>query len=224
MRIRHGFIIIVACIAIQTRSHPCMGAQVLDQSYLPTTFDTLFNLGVAPYTAQTVTAGITGYLTEADLDIIREEEIQTQPWEVTVRTVDSQGAPTGTILATQILPRTAAPAPPDIPLTPQMVVQFSNPAFITAGEKFALVIDSIGFVYQSGGSFAGLGAASGGFPGDTLYPYGSAYTGDASGSFSKSNDSLIFATYVTVPEPSSFLAIAGLAWLGMRRGRRISAK
>ena len=118
---------------------------VLDQSFQPTINEN-FNIGAGDaYAAQVVTAGISGYLTEADLDVYRFMEDQTTPWEVTVRAVNSSGAPTGTILATQMLPATAAYYTGDSSPYHELIVDFSNSVFISAGEQFALAVRSPGF-------------------------------------------------------------------------------
>jgi hypothetical protein len=109
---------------------------------------TIFNGDLGVFTtqsdAQTFTAGITGDLDEADLDL---SKVGTPPATVTVEVrTTSAGKPTATVLAsgtiaTSALGRSGAFVP----------VAFATPAPVSAGTQYALVVYSAGMAGNSAG-------------------------------------------------------------------------
>jgi hypothetical protein len=182
---------------------------VVDQSFVPDgTAQSLISSGF-PYIAQTVTAGMSGYLTQADLAAYAW---YAQPilWQVTVNAV-SDGMPTGTVLASQLLTSAGWGYVP-----PGLAVTFSAPAYLTAGEQFALVISSPGAAVGGTGVGAWNGSDAGGYPG------GMPWASQDGGTFAWPSPGcdLGFVTYMSpTPEPAtlSLLALGGLAILRRRK-------
>jgi hypothetical protein len=212
-RTRRLFIAATICafgLGFQPRS--ACATPVVDQSFVPSYWDCNSPISSGfPYIAQTLTAGVSGYLTEVDLSV-GAYGAQPIPWEVTVNTVDS-GVPTGTVLASQLL---ASPGSAYIP--PGLAVSFSAPAYLSAGEQFALVVSSPGAAL--GGIGVGLwnGSDTESYPGGT----GWASRDGATFAWDYPYYDSGFVTYMSpTPEPAtlSLLALAGLALLRRRAGR-----
>ncbi len=181
-----------------------------DQSFTGTTTTAgwLISEGAA-YVAQTVTAGVSGNLTDADVYLGRFPSMIT-PWEVTVRSV-AAGVPTSNILATEVLPTSAALMATD-PLGP-MSVHFDTPVHFNAGDMFALTV-------RSPGAAQGAGDAVGIWDGSAIvdYPGGGVFGSNDGVLFVPSSGDAYFTTFMT-PEPTVLGTVAILMAVGVRRHR-----
>jgi hypothetical protein len=189
---------------------------VADQSFVPSVWDSsaLISSGYS-YEAQTVTAGFSGYLTQVDLAVYASYGRPTL-WDVTVNATQG-GVPTGSVLATQLVTSPGAGR-----LPPGLVVAFEAPAYLSAGEQFALVVSTPGVA----DSPMGAGSWSGSYTED--YPGGMPWAsqdGITFGGASPYGDQG-FVTYMSAtPESATVspLALGGLALL-RRRPRRASPR
>ncbi len=188
-------------------------ASVIDQSLLSpphaATLITPLAEGFA-YTAQTVTAGITGTLDAVDIQFTRAPVVDTS-WEVTIHDVAS-GQPTGSVLASKSVP--AADVPTAGGADP-VHVAFDAPPSFSAGRQFAIVLRLEG---TSG--IPGLGAGSWFGNAADPYPGGRTYISPDGVNFMPSSPAfdLFFQTHVT-PEPASLALLAAglMACAGPRR-------
>jgi hypothetical protein len=182
---------------------------VIDQSFVPSYWgcNPAISSGF-PYVAQTVTAGVSGYLTEADLAIFAWYA-QPTLWQVTVNAV-SNGVPTGTVLASQLLT-----SPGSRYLPPGLAADFSVPAYLSAGEQFALVISTPGTPDSPMGAGQWNGSDTEDYPGGT----GWASQDGTTFAWDYPYYDLGFVTYMSpTPEPAtlSLLALGGPALLRRR--------
>jgi hypothetical protein len=109
----------------------------LDAHFTPKTFNSNSAVDATLKEAQTFTAGKTGQVTDA------QAYIQTyRPGDLTMQitTVDSSGNPTNNVLASTTI---ADPPLSDLSVNPQPVTgNFSNPASVVSGNKYALVLST----------------------------------------------------------------------------------
>jgi len=187
---------ILAMIVFIAAGAPLAMGAVLDQSYQPV-IDTDYNIHSYDL-AQTVTAGVSGYLTEIDVPVMLFPQTDMTPWEFTIRAT-SGGVPTGTILATQTLPATSIPLDFRSPLA----VDFSNPAYIAAGEQYAIALRSVGFTHDVDGAGEWMGSFEVPYSGGHDF---SSLDGQAFNALPGVGAPL-FQTFMEAPEPSSSLAV-----------------
>jgi hypothetical protein len=83
--------------------------------------------------AQSFTAGITGEITSAQVDVTKQGTAG--DYRLDINEVDAAGAPTNTILASAAIPDAAVPAG-DSTITGS----FANPAQVSAGQGYALIV------------------------------------------------------------------------------------
>ena len=116
-------------------------AGTLDQSQ-PNAIPGFEPVGGTHGAAQTFTAGLSGPLDQVDISIAGMD--CTPDLLVEIRTVDSGGTPTGTILAVAAVSR--ASIPDNVGATPpgaMTSVSFSAPAVVTAGIQYAIVLPGV---------------------------------------------------------------------------------
>ena len=188
-------------------------AEVLDQSFTREEFNYNLNANVGlgfAYVAQTVTPGMSGQLTRAELNIYRQPS-SNQNWEISVRRVVDE-YPTGQILATELLSASQIPVVSQSPL-PLANVVFEPAPDIEVGVSFALVV-------RLEGTSGSPGLSVGGWIGHAItdaYPSGRhTFSGDGSTfSFSQPEDDLFFRSFVQpVPEPATTtIAVIGVGAL-----------
>lgn len=205
--------------------NPAAHADTLDQSNITLTSAGELQAEVNDaylYVAQTFTAGITGDLTRIQLDLV-SQPIHGQIGEISPFSINvgilgvSDGLPTTNILSSVVL------APGNYLLG--TFIDFSQPAFVTAGEQYAIAVNYIGA--------PPIGAGSG--QGHLRGNLGNAYSSGASfgsvdgvtwssGDVQTSGD-IFFQTYVAstaVPEPAvSLLLCIGAALLLLARFRTV---
>lgn len=136
-----GVVIILLALTLVPLAVGATGA--LDQFFLPTATNVLgeFCVNDADHrseTGQTVTAGITGTLTQVDVYLARNTQNApgTGPLHVQIQTLASNGAPSGTVLGSADVPASAVPRD-----TPGWVsVPISAPS--VAGNHYAIVLSN----------------------------------------------------------------------------------
>jgi hypothetical protein len=103
---------------------------VIDQAFTgPTNLAAAIN-DCCRYVAQTFTAGITGTLVGVNVEILA---FGAPPLHVAIRTVGSNGVPTGTVLGEAIVASGNAPF--------SELIEFSQVIGVTAGVQYAIVVD-----------------------------------------------------------------------------------
>ena len=178
---------------------PTAHADTLDQSNTAVgSLQAEVNEGVL-FVAQTFTAGITGDLTRVQIELLSQPqhgqigEISPFSIDVQIRGV-SNGMPTTNVLSSVILP------PGNYLLG--TFIDFSQPAFVTAGDQYAISVNYIG------APPIGIGQGQGSWNGTTgdAYPKGgSCGSVDGLAWSCADNEDLAFQTYVestAVPEPA----------------------
>src|SRR5688500_6683612 len=97
-----ALVLLLALINVQPAAASIATEIVLDQSYKTTTnLSATLAEGFA-YTGQSVTAGVSGYLSKAELFYTRRSTLLT-PWVITVRPLNAQGHTTATVVALETL-------------------------------------------------------------------------------------------------------------------------
>lgn len=101
--------------------------------------------------AQTFTAGLTGNLDRVDLEIYRDAEA-TEPLTVQIRSVEAD-CPSSEVLATTALAATEIPI--GRAASAWIPIQFSSPANVIAGTRYAIVVHTptLDFSYWLGAAF-----------------------------------------------------------------------
>jgi hypothetical protein len=188
-------------------------APVVDQQVIPPG-----NLSAAindccAFVAQTFTAGRSGALTGVNVSIGASAPFQLR---VGIRTTDPSGAPTSVVLAATTLDR------PDSTL--DELITFTAPPQVTAGVRYAIVVD-----YPDAGPQEGNGVWAG--SSTDPYPLGQALFSDDGGtSWFRSGDyesDLFFRTYVDATRtPTSPAACKAGGWrnLATDRGQRFGSQ
>jgi hypothetical protein len=181
--------VVLSLVALRAAAQPVL----LDQNFTPPSWNVNYNIAEgAAYIGQTMTAGIAGRLVSADLYCYRFGDGGARPWIFTVRPLvgDVPGsaiASTATFDASQI---------PTLAQTP-LVVNFPNPAFFNAGDRFAIVVQlagTSGVPALSAGGWAGTETVQ--------YPRGDVVASlDGTTFLFDPNVDLLFRTRVQLPEP-----------------------
>jgi hypothetical protein len=83
--------------------------------------------------AQSFTAGITGGITSAQIDVTKQGTAG--DYRLDINEADAAGVPTNTILASATIPDTAVPAGNSI-----ITGSFDSPAQVSAGQEYALIV------------------------------------------------------------------------------------
>jgi hypothetical protein len=83
--------------------------------------------------AQSFTAGITGEVTSAQVDVTKQGTAG--DYRLDINEVDAAGVPTNTALASAIIPDAAVPAGDSL-----ITGSFANPAQVSAGQEYALIV------------------------------------------------------------------------------------
>ena len=100
------------------------------------------------YVAQGFAPSLSGPLTRAEVDITKDVSF-TRDYVVEIRTVDGSGLPTDTVLATATVANASVPVGDSL-----LSASFPNPATVTAGQEYALVVNAgEGFGLQVGYRF-----------------------------------------------------------------------
>lgn len=139
----------------------------LDQSFVAPQLGTPTSYILAEgfaYSAQTVTAEMTGALVSVDLAFQRSSQ-NTRPWIVSIREVIG-GLPNDNVLASEMLQASEVPV---LTRGDEVVhVRFSNPASFDSSDQFAIVVYPEGVVAQPGefaGSWSGVSGGAGAYEG-----------------------------------------------------------
>lgn len=215
-----SFLVITLCVI------PAARADTLDQSNITLTGGELqVEVNEADlYVAQTFTAGITGDLTRIQLDLVSQpihgQIGEISPFSINVRILSvSNGAPTTNVLSSVVL------APGNYLLG--TFIDFSQPAFVTAGGQYAIAVNYIG------APSIGPGSGQGHLRGNLGDAYsGGAPCGSVDGlSWSCADPTggdIFFQTYVestAVPEPAVILLLcAGAALVLLTRFVAVSCR
>jgi hypothetical protein len=173
-------------------------ATTVDQSY--TTFSGTGGTGslsaaineAVAFVAQTFTAGVTGYLTGVNIDVVSattsgSPPVSPFPLNVAILAV-SNGVPTSTVLAATTVP------PGNVPLS--VLVSFSQMIPITSGTQYAIAVNYIGAPPPGPGQGQGFWVGTTG----NGYPRGAAFVSSDGNSWAAMDTSigadLFFQTYV----------------------------
>jgi hypothetical protein len=209
-----SFPVIALCVI------PTAHADTLDQSNITLTSGELqaeVNEAYL-YVAQTFTAGITGDLTRIQLDLV-SQPIQGQIGEISPFSINveilgvSNGIPTTNVLSSVVL------APGNYLLG--TFIDFSQPAFVTAGEQYAIAVNYIGAPPIGPGSGQGhlRGNLGDAYSGGT--PFGSVDGISWSTADTQTGGDIFLQTYLestAVPEPAvSLLLCTGVAFVLLMR-------
>ncbi len=160
----------------------------LDQSF---TIDNGSAYGVSGYrsVAQTFTAGVSGKLSSVSVSLNGGPSGNT---DITVElaALDGPGGSPGSVLASDTtLPTNIANGACPWPAACDMVVNFTNPASVTSGQSYAIVLRTTGNTY--------------GWHGDNGVVSPQSWISDGGGPWSGPGFTLDFATYVTPLAPTS---------------------
>lgn len=169
---------------------PALANSELDQSATFKGDGSNINVQGNQTVAQIFTPGISGELSAVNLGVKKEYDVTELRVEITEAT---GGVPSGSALATEILTGSAL----NVVTTGQQVftVNFSDPASVSEGSAYAIVVSSPDERTSptTGGYFKWYYSVA--------YPDGNAALNV--GAWSVDSGDLTFATYVTVPSPSS---------------------
>jgi hypothetical protein len=167
------------------------GASVLDQSFTMTSsagsVSAYINEAVI-YVAQTFTAGVSGYLTGVNIDVLSQPtgSLPISPFPITVSILaTSNGIPTSTILASAVV------GPGSVGLG--SLVSFVQPFQVVAGTQYAIAVSYVGPPPPGAGEGQGLwiGALGSGYAAGSTFTSvdGTHWSGSSAGD-------LFFQTYV----------------------------
>jgi hypothetical protein len=190
-------------------------APILDQSFATNNpnLGNVLNEG-SIFTSQTSFATRSGNLVRADVFFGRGSSTTTNPWLVTINSCNALGAPTGTILASQTIPAASVPTSSGFNIPP-VVVDFTTPAHLNAGQQFGITVSIIG---GSGSGNGGVGSWAG--RSGNEYTGGNVYNSNDGTNYNLYIGDLYFNTYIDVPEPGAGGAIAVAMAAGLLRRRR----
>jgi hypothetical protein len=134
-----GALSLVTALAISLfSSAPAFALGTLDQQATGTSTNWYYNMNNFSL-GQVFTAGATGQLDRATIDVLSFQGATTAPLVVNVFAVDGSGFPTGTSLASASVPQTSIPA-----TISTVAFDFSTPASIQSGAAYALVFTTSG--------------------------------------------------------------------------------
>lgn len=148
-------------------------------------------------TAQTFTAGISGELTSVGLGISKNGPVTNLTIEISEASTGSNPLPTGAALTSQTLTGSDLSAIPVWRQEEVFTVDFSNPVQIESGSSYAIVVSTTDvYDFTLNGTFFTWFYAN-------AYSSGQAAEDTGGGWVKVTGKDLTFATYVTVPSPST---------------------